>query len=101
MAGLWRILYDAAPLAQGYTEQEWDFFPQHGVLFVRQDRHDNNPLVHIGMDYYWLENGQVKSCNARDLDRYLERRQGLRCIKFGRWADDAVWEKAHAEAMKT
>ena len=84
----WRIWYDDESVIPGKTEREWEAAPRHGVLFIKHNR-----LTHMGLDYYWLENGTVKSCNRMDVDRYLERPQGIRCVKFGRWADNYVWEK--------
>ena len=94
------IWYDDGAVRKGSTEEDWESFPKHGVLFVKEPNRKPNSLVHMGMDYYWLEGGQVLSCNRMDVDRYLERPQGMRCVKFGRWGLDSLWKKFHDEAMK-
>ncbi len=73
--------------------------PHDGVLIVLESEREPNKLVHMGMDYYFFEEGQVKSCQRADLDRYLRRLEGVRNIKFGRWASDKIWEQVHSEAM--
>lgn len=71
------------------------------MLIVKEMERQPNNLVHMGMDYYFFEQCQVKSCNRKDIDRYLRRPAGLRNVKFGRWASDEIWERAHNEAMVT
>ena len=95
-----RIFYDDGTVHEGAaTEEWWESLPRHGVIIVKETERAPNDLVHMGMDYYWLEDGEVKSCNRADLDRYLERARGLRCVKFGRWAADTLWQAAHDDAM--
>ncbi len=96
----WIIWYDDASIWTGPTEIDWEGAPRHGVLIVKEIERKPNDLVHMGGDYYWFEEGQVKSCRHRDIDRYLIRPQGIRCVKFGRWGADDVWLKAHNEAMR-
>ncbi len=95
----WRIWYDDDSYFSGTTEKEWDSLPRHGVLIVRQ-KEPNGWIVHMGLDYYWLEYDTIKSCNRNDIDRYLERACGIRCVKFGRWANNHVWERVHKESKK-
>lgn len=92
----WRIWYDTGDSCEGGSETEWNVAPRQGVLIVKESK----GLNHMGCDYYWFENGNVKSCAPKDLDRYLIRDQGLRNVKLGRWADDSVWNKALEEASR-
>lgn len=92
----WRIWYDDGTELGGCDEQDWEAFPRHGVLIVRE--YQPVRLYHMGLDYYWLEGGSVKSCSRMDIDRYLERPQGIRCVKFGRWANQYTWEQVHEKA---
>lgn len=93
----WRIWFDDRSSIAGCCEKNWNEAPRDGILIVRE--YGDHPLVHMGMDYYWFENGRVKSCNPKDLHGYLRRPEGLRNVKFGRWADDDIWKKARNEAM--
>lgn len=83
-----RIWYDNEGRFDGYGEDEWNALPKHGVLVVLDSQ-----LWHMGNDYYWYEGGQIKSCRRTDIDMYLERTEGIRSVKFGRWADHHVWHK--------
>ena len=85
----WKIWYDDGSEVGGSTVDEWDAHPKHGVQIVK-----GLGLYHMGLDYYWYERGEIKSCNRMDVDRYLERSIGMQHVKFGRWADNHVWEKA-------
>ena len=98
MAYSWRIWYDDNSSVSGCCEKSWNQAPRDGVLVVMES--GDRKIVHMGCDYYWFENGTVKSCNPKDLDRYLRRPEGLKNVKFGRWADNDIWQKAHDEAMK-
>ena len=89
---LTRIWYDDESSNDCRSEEEWNALPKHGVLYVR-----HNNINHMGLDYYWMEEDTIKSCNRSDIDRYLERSQGIKCVKFGRWASDYVWEKVQKE----
>jgi hypothetical protein len=82
-----RIWYDNEKKFEGVGVEEWNALPKHGVLVVL-----DNKLWHMGNDYYWYEGGQVKSCRRTDIDMYLERDDGIRNVKFGRWADHHVWQ---------
>ncbi len=95
----WRIWYDDGSVHEGASAAEWDALPRHGLLIVKETGRGGGDLVHMGLDYYWLEDGAVRSCQRADLDRYLERPRGLARVKFGRWARDDVWQKAHDEAL--
>ena len=92
----WRIWYDDGTACEGASEAGWDACPRHGVLIVKEITAGR---VHMGLDYYWCEGGEIRSCGRADLDRYLERPRGLARVKFGRWAPDRIWHKAHEEAM--
>ena len=96
----WKIWYDDGSTSEGVTEEDWDKLPRHGVLLVNFFR-EKDRVVHMGFDYYWYEEGQVKSCQRVDFDRYLERPLGIKCVKFGRWGADNIWIKAHDEACAT
>ena len=100
MGPCWRIWYDDGTYLEGCSDEQWKKLPQQGILIVK-DFQSKPPIVHMGMDYYWLENKTVKSCSRRDLDRYLIRSQGLQNVKLGRWGDNPIWKAAHDMAMKT
>ncbi|MHA1951133.1 MAG: hypothetical protein ACW99G_23070 [Candidatus Thorarchaeota archaeon] len=90
----WKIWYDDENSYTGETTRDWDALPKHGVIYVKE-----GGLIHMGLDYYFMEeDGSIKSCNRMDIDRYLERDQGIKHVKFGRWADNYVWEKVSKEA---
>ena len=93
----WCIWYDDNTEVKGSTVDEWDAAQKHGVLIVKSI---SPSLYHMGLDYYWFERGEIKSCNRMDIDRYLERHQGLQHVKFGRWGDNHVWEKASAKSRE-
>ena len=93
----WKIWYDDGTSHTGTTEDEWNVFVRDGILIVKEYGGCN--IIHMGMDYYWFENGSIKSCNPKDLHGYLRRPEGLKNMKFGRWTDNKVWEKVHKEAM--
>jgi hypothetical protein len=95
----WRVWYDDGTNHEGASEAAWRALPRHGVLIVREMGRNGNDLVHMGLDYYWLEDGQVRSCSRADLDRYLERPRGLAQVIFGRWASDHIWQQVQDEAM--
>ena len=95
----WRIWYDDGSMHEGAGDDAWRALPRHGVQIVRELGRAGNDLVHMGLDYYWLEDGQVRSCSRADLDRYLERPRGLAQVKFGRWASDHIWQQVHDEAL--
>lgn len=91
--GRWRIWFDDGSSHAGTTVEKWNALPKHGVLYVKHNR-----INHMGLDYYWIEDDTVKSCNRMDIDRYLERDDGIRNVKFGRWASNYIWERVHQEA---
>lgn len=95
----WRIWYDDGAVHEGAGAEAWEALPRHGVLIVRELGRGGADLVHMGLDYYWLEDGAVRSCSRADLDRYLERPRGLARVKFGRWASDRIWQQVHDEAL--
>ena len=95
----WRVWYDDGSDHEGAGDGAWQALPRHGVLIVREFGRAGPDLLHMGLDYYWLEDGQVRSCSRADLDRYLERPRGLAQVKFGRWASDHIWQQAHDEAL--
>ena len=95
----WRLWYDDGSVHEGASDDAWQALPRHGVVIVRELGRGGPDLVHMGLDYYWLEDGQVRSCSRADLDRYLERPRGLAQVKFGRWASDHIWQRAHDEAL--
>lgn len=92
-----KIWYDDGNTVTGETEEDWNSFDRDGVLIVRE--YGERRSVYMGCDYYWFENKNIKSCNPKDLHGYLRRSEGLKNVKFGRWADNDVWKKAHDEAM--
>lgn len=93
----WKIWYDDRSVVSGFCVSGWNNAARDGVLIVRE--YGEKASVYMGCDYYWFENGRVKSCNPKDLHSYLRRSEGLRNVKFGRWADDDIWKKVKAEAM--
>jgi hypothetical protein len=95
----WRVWYDDGSMHEGASDDAWQTLPRHGVQIVRELGRAGNDLVHMGLDYYWLEDGAVRSCSRADLDRYLERPRGLAQVKFGRWASDHIWQQVHDEAL--
>ena len=92
----WRIWYDDGACHDGASAAEWDALPRHGVLIVKEITAGR---VHMGLEYYWCEDGEIRSCGRPDLDRYLERPRGLARVKFGRWAPERIWQAAHDEAL--
>jgi len=90
-----RIWYDDEQKVDGIGVDEWNALPKHGVLVVLDSQ-----LWHMGNDYYWYEGDQVKSCRRTDIDMYLERTDGIRNMKFGRWADHHVWQKTLADTKE-
>ncbi len=93
----WRIWFDNGTCSAGADEKDWEALPRHGVLIVKEFFEDDKALIHMGLDYYFYEEGGIKSCSRMDIDRYLERPQGLRCVKFGRWGDNYTWENARKQ----
>jgi hypothetical protein len=97
---VWKVWFDNGTCSTGKTKEEWEALPRHGVLIVKEFFEDETSMYHMGLDYYFYEEGCIKSCNRNDIDRYLERPQGLQCVKFGRWGDTYTWEAAKKEARK-
>ena len=95
----WRVWYDDGSMHEGAGDEAWEALPRHGVAIVRELDRAGPDLLHMGLDYYWLEDGQVRSCSRADIDRYLERPRGLTQVKFGRWASDHIWQQAQNEAL--
>lgn len=91
----WRIWYDNGTNVEGSTLEEWNGASCQGVLIVKSNR-----VNHMGLDYYWLEDDTVKSCNRSDIDRYLVRPGGIQAVKLGRWSSNYVWEQARKEASE-
>lgn len=95
----WAVRFDDdSEEHHGCSVEDWNNLPKHGVLWVRE--FEPVSLIHMGLDYYWWEGGTVKSCSRPDIDRYLERTDGIRNVKFGRWADQYIWETAHEDLKK-
>lgn len=95
-----KIWYDDGNSYEGVSEEDWERLPRHGVQIVKSFR-EKDCVTHAGMDYYFFEDDTIKSVQRVDLDRYLERTQGIKCVKFGRWSADVIWQKAHKEAYGT
>ncbi len=95
----WRVWYDDGTNHDGVSDDAWQALPRHGVLIVRAFGRGGPDLLHMGLDYYWLEDGQVRSCSRADIDRYLERPRGLAQVIFGRWASGHIWQQVHDEAL--
>jgi len=106
---LWEIYYDdetvymeasgAAPSgvpASGITVGKWKNAPANGVQFVL-DRTVEPKLIHMGQDYYMFRKQTMTMSSFHFVDLHAHILLGIpeNRVKFGRWADNAVWGRIH------
>lgn len=89
----WQIFYDDETVVSD-LDMIWEQTPTQGVLFVLEYI-QNNKMVHMGMDYYFIRDGTIISTSLVGLHTHLELGLGAGAIKFGRWCPDDVWQRVH------
>ncbi len=91
---IWEIFYDDETVVSD-LDVTWTNAPSQGVLFVLEYMENNNKMVHMGMDYYFMRDGTVISTNLNGLHSHLELGLGAGAIKFGRWCPNDIWQRVH------
>ncbi len=90
----WKIYYDDETIVDNNLVK-WEDTPPQGVLFVLEIYKNGKSMVHMGMNYYFMRDGTIISCNLQDLHTHLTLGMKLGYLKFGRWTPNDVWERVH------
>lgn len=90
----WQIFYDDETVVSD-SDMRWENAPAQGILFILEYMDNNNKMVHMGMDYYFMRDGTIISTGISALHTHLELGIAAGVIKFGRWCPDDVWKRVH------
>ncbi len=90
----WEIYYDDETIVNS-SGVSWGDAPSDGVLFVLEIGPSGSDLIHMGMDYYFVRDDTIISCDLTALHSHMLLGFDSGVVKFGRWAPDDVWQRVY------